>query len=132
MAKSTRMSSSTVASLRSREAQLPSAWPPARCASARLVLRKVTDRPRRQARWPRAWAMWLLPTPTGPCRTTDSPRARERRGRPARVGEAQGREVADRGDGQVGRDGEVEVLQGDLLVEPGGLQPPADRGGGPP
>ena len=33
---------------------------------ARLVLVKRTSAPRRMARWPRAWATWLFPTPTGP------------------------------------------------------------------
>ena len=46
--------------------------------------------------------------------------------------EAQGGKVADRGDGQPGRDGEVELLQADLFVEAGGAQPPADGGGGAP
>ena len=46
--------------------QVRSAWPPARSARARLVLRNRTSAPRRMARWPRAWAMWVFPTPTGP------------------------------------------------------------------
>src|SRR5712692_7462490 len=72
IAKSSRIRTAGRASSPSRLCQVPSAWPPARWARARLVLRNRTSAPWRMARCPRAWATWLLPTPTGPYRITDS------------------------------------------------------------
>jgi len=46
--------------------------------------------------------------------------------------EPQGGEVPDRVDGELRGDGEVEVLQAGLLLEPGGPDPSGDRGRGPP
>jgi hypothetical protein len=50
--KSSRISRSIRASLRSRCSQVWSAWPPASSASSRLVLAKVTLKPRRQGKPP--------------------------------------------------------------------------------
>ena len=72
-------------SARSRDSQVRSACPPARSASTREVLVKATEYPVRHAACPRAWAMWDLPTPTGPWRTTDSPNSKNRRVERSRI-----------------------------------------------
>src|SRR6266498_725791 len=78
MAKSSRTRTAGRASSRSRRVQVPSAWPPARSARARLVLVNRASAPARMARCARAWAMWVLPTPTGRNRMTDSPACSQR------------------------------------------------------
>ena len=65
------------------------------------------------ARWARAWATWLLPTPTGPVEDD----------RLARLQPAEGGEVADLGGGQLRGGGEVEPLEGGLGLEPGAADP---------
>jgi IstB-like ATP binding protein len=60
-----RMRTAGRASSARRLCQVRSAWPPARWARARLVLVNRASAPWRMARWPRACATWLLPTPAG-------------------------------------------------------------------
>jgi transposase len=84
IAKSSRMTSGRINS-RIRLSQVRSAWPPARSARIRLVLAKQTFTPWRTARWPRAWATCVLPTPTGPNRMTDSPAWSQRRAARSRI-----------------------------------------------
>src|SRR6266566_2306924 len=85
IAKSSRISTAGRASSPSRLCQVLSAWPPARWARARLVLRNRTSAPWRMARCPRAWATWLLPTPTGPYKITDSAVRSHRRAARSRI-----------------------------------------------
>ena len=98
-----------------------SAWPPARSARTRLVLANRTSAPARMARWPRAWATWVLPTPTGPVEDD----------RLAGVEPAQRGEVADLRGGQFRVGGEVEPFQGEGLLEPGAADAAGDGGGLP-
>src|SRR6266705_410041 len=85
IAKSSRISTAGRASSPSRLCQVLSAWPPARWARARLVLRNRTSAASRMARWPRACATWLFPTPTGPYRITDSAACSHRRAARSRI-----------------------------------------------
>src|SRR5438046_1022476 len=120
MAKSSSTRTAGRASSRRRRVQVPSAWPPASSASTRLVLAKRASAPARMARWARAWAMWVLPTPT----VEDH--------RLAGLQPAQRGQVADLRGREFGGGGEVEPFQCHGLFEAGPAGAAGDRGGLPP
>ena len=121
MAKSSRTSTAGRASSRSRRVQVPSAWPPASSARARLVLAKRTSAPARMARWREGLGDVGFPDPD---RAVEDHRL-------AGVEPAQRGEVADLRGGQFRGGGEVEPFQGGGLLEPGAAGAAGDGGGLP-